>query len=76
MSATIKHSSRTKGLAGLRYASGMEKKPKCKCRKLDLPRAGKVVIRCAEHRGKLSKKRLVCYFDDAGIVRREVESAA
>lgn len=56
--------------------SGMETKPKCKCRKLDLPRAGKVVIRCPEHLGKPSKKRLVCYFDEQGIVRRESDRIA
>ena len=71
MGATINQSSRTRPYLYERYASGMEKKPKCKCRKLDLPRAGKVVIRCTEHRGKPSKKRLVCYIDADGLVRRE-----
>lgn len=47
-------------------------KQKCKCRKMNLPKAGKVVIRCDQHRGKPSKSgRLVCYLDDDGIVRRE-----
>ena len=55
--------------------SVMEKTPKCKCRKMNLPRVGKVIVRCAEHRGKPSKKRLVCYLDDNGIVRREAPQA-
>ena len=60
--------------ATTRYLSGMEKtqweKKPCGCVKTTLPRAGKVAIRCAKHRGKPSKRRL-CYFDDAGQVRAE-----
>lgn len=56
--------------AAVRYPSSMEKKRKCKCRKENLPRAGRVVIRCAEHRGKPSKRTLA-YFDPDGIVRLE-----
>lgn len=50
--------------------TGMAKKTKCKCRKLNLERAGKVVIRCEKHLGKPSSKRLVCYLDADGILRR------
>lgn len=46
-----------------------ERKP-CGCVKTDLKRAGKVVIRCAVHHGKPSKKRELTYFDEDGIVRR------
>lgn len=44
-----------------------DRKP-CGCVKTELG-IGKVVIRCDRHRGKPSKKRLVCYFDEHGIVR-------
>lgn len=76
MGATINHSALRRGATASRYASGMEKKRKCKCRKENLPQAGRVVIRCAEHRGKPSKKgRLLCYWDADGIVRREASEA-
>lgn len=66
----VPHALRSGGSS--RYPSGMEKKPKCKCLKMDLPNAGKVVVRCEKHRGKPSKKgRMVCYLDADGIVRRE-----
>lgn len=60
------------------YASGMDRdrwkvKP-CGCTKADLPNAGKVMIRCYQHRGKPSK-RMLCYFEN-GIVRRETTPAA
>ena len=42
----------------------------CGCVKTELPRAGKVAIRCAKHRGKPSKRTLA-YFDEAGCVRVE-----
>jgi len=42
---------------------------KCGCVKANLPRAGRVAIRCERHLGKRSKKRLVCHFED-GMVRR------
>lgn len=45
-------------------------KKACGCVKTELPRAGKVAIRCTKHRGKPSKRRL-CYLDDAGMVRAE-----
>ena len=48
----------------------MWKRKPCGCIKADLPRAGKVSIRCSRHRGKPSK-RLLCYFGEDGIVRRE-----
>jgi len=41
----------------------------CGCVKALLPIMGKVLIRCDRHRGKRSKKRLVCHFED-GMVRR------
>jgi len=45
-------------------------KPKaCGCINARLERAGKVAIRFERHRGKPSKKRLVCHFED-GMVRR------
>lgn len=48
------------------------RKSSCKCVKTDLPQTGPVIIRCAEHRGIPSKSgRLLCYWDDDGIVRRE-----
>lgn len=46
------------------------KRRKCGCVKTELPSVGKVVIRCDRHRDKPSKKRVVCYFDDQGIVRQ------
>jgi hypothetical protein len=45
-------------------------KKSCGCVKTKLPSVGKVVIRCERHRDKPSKKRLVCYFDEQGIVQR------
>jgi len=42
---------------------------KCDCRKMNLPINGKIVIRCEHHRGRPSKKRLVCHFED-GMVGR------
>lgn len=43
----------------------------CGCVKTELA-IGRVVIRCTRHRGKPSKGgRIVCYFDDDGIVQRE-----
>ena len=66
------HSGRLDAQIGTGYASSMEKKPKCKCWKTKLPLSGRVVVRCEKHRGKPSKSgRLVCYFDEDGIVRRE-----
>lgn len=45
---------------------------KCGCVKATLPHSGKVAIRCPKHRGKKCKKgRLLCYFDEEGIVRTE-----
>jgi hypothetical protein len=41
----------------------------CGCVKAYLPIMGKVAIRCERHRGKPSRKRLVCHFED-GMVRR------
>lgn len=46
-----------------------ERKP-CGCIKTDLPRAGKVMVRCTKHRGKPSKRTLA-YFDPDGIVKLE-----
>lgn len=44
----------------------------CGCVKAQLFRSGtKVMIRCERHRGKPSKKRLLCYIDSDGIVRAE-----
>jgi len=43
----------------------------CGCVKTNLPRSGRVMIRCTKHRGKPSKRRLA-YFDDAGVVRSEL----
>lgn len=68
----------------MRYVFSMSKlrKPKwerklsCECVKADLPKSRRVVIRCAEHRGKLSKSgRVLCYRDADGIVRREAPPA-
>lgn len=43
----------------------------CGCVKATLPEAGKVTIRCEQHREKPPKKgRLHCYFDENGMVRR------
>lgn len=36
----------------------------CGCVKMNLPRAGKIIVRCERHRGKPSKKRLVCHFEE------------
>lgn len=47
------------------------KRKPCGCVKADLPRAGRVSIRCSRHRGKPSKKRVLAYFDADGIVRAE-----
>ena len=45
---------------------------KCGCVKATLPSVGKVLIRCTRHRDKpYSGKRVLCYFDDQGIVQRE-----
>ena len=41
----------------------------CGCVKANLPRSGKVMVRCTKHRGKLSK-RVLAHFDADGIVRR------
>jgi hypothetical protein len=47
------------------------KRKPCGCVRTTLPRAGKVAIRCARHRGKDAKKgRLLAHFDENGIVRR------
>ncbi len=44
----------------------------CGCVNTRSPGIGKMTIRCSRHRGKPSKKgRLLCYFDEAGIVRLE-----
>jgi hypothetical protein len=49
-----------------------EKREKCGCVKATLPRTGKVMIRCARHRGKPTKTdRTLCYFDDVGMVHVE-----
>lgn len=80
MGATINQSSRTRPYLYERYASSMEKKRKpkwerkpCGCVKTELS-IGKVLVRCTRHRGKPSKSgRVLCYFDDAGIVQREDE---
>jgi len=45
------------------------KRKECGCVKAYLPIMGKVAIRCERHRGKESRKRLVCHFED-GMVRR------
>lgn len=58
--------------------SVMEKKRKakwkrkpCGCVKTELT-IGKVMVRCIRHRGKPTKSdRLLCYFDDAGIINWE-----
>ena len=72
MSATRFHSALEREIGWSRYASSMEKKPKCKCWKTTLPLTGRVVVRCEKHRGKPSKSgRLVCYLDEDGIVRRD-----
>jgi hypothetical protein len=42
---------------------------KCGCIRANLPRAGRVAIRCERHRDKPTKRRLLAYFDE-GIVRR------
>lgn len=42
----------------------------CGCVKTNLPRSGRVMIRCTKHRGKPSKRELA-YFDADGIVRKE-----
>jgi len=57
--------------------SAWDKSP-CGCVKTELPRCGRVVIRCQQHIGKPTKKgnRVLCYFDDAGIVRREGHAEA
>jgi hypothetical protein len=49
----------------------------CGCIKTDLARAGRVIIRCRQHLGKPIKKsgRMVCHFDEAGIVRVFVPEA-
>lgn len=50
----------------------MDRKQKCKCLKMNLPKSGRVVIRCPEHLGKPSKSgRMVCYIGADGIVRQE-----
>lgn len=46
-----------------------DRKP-CGCVKANLPRAGKVAIRCERHEGKPAKKRLLAHFGDATIVTR------
>lgn len=48
----------------------------CGCVKTTLPRAGKVSIRCPRHRGRPAKTRLLAYFDENGLVRAGVRSAA
>lgn len=44
-----------------------DRKP-CGCVKANLPRAGRVMIRCERHRGKPSK-RVLAHWED-GMVRR------
>lgn len=56
-------------MAKKRKAPAWDKKP-CGCIKTELQGVGKVVIRCAKHHDKPSKKRIVCYFDEQGIVQR------
>ena len=52
-----------------------ERQTSCRCTKADLPRFGRVLIRCETHRGKPAKsERVLCYWDADGIVRREDES--
>lgn len=41
----------------------------CGCIRTDLSQSGKVLIRCERHRGKSSKKRLVCHLEDGIVVR-------
>lgn len=44
----------------------------CGCVRTELPSVGKVLIRCARHREKpYAGKRVLCYWGDDGIVRRE-----
>jgi hypothetical protein len=48
-----------------------DRKP-CGCVKTKLPRVGKVLIRCERHREKPYKgKRVLCYWDDSGLVQRK-----
>lgn len=42
---------------------------KCGCVKARLPRAGKVAICCDRHRGKPTKKRLLCHFEEGRVCR-------
>lgn len=45
---------------------------KCGCVKANLPQSGKVMVRCARHRGKPSKKgRMLAYFGESTIVTKE-----
>ena len=44
-----------------------ERQP-CGCVKANLPCSGRVMIRCPKHLGK-SSKRVLCHFDEHGIVR-------
>lgn len=45
------------------------KRKKCGCIRTTLS-IGPVWIRCDRHRGKPSKKRIVCHFDEDGVVTR------
>lgn len=48
-----------------------ERKP-CGCVKTRLS-VGRVLVRCRKHRGKPTDSgRLLCYFDDDGLLKREV----
>lgn len=60
---------------GTEHRNGAEVKPKwerklCGCVKTELLSTGRAMIRCGKHRGK-SSKRMLFYFDENGIVRRE-----
>lgn len=56
------------GVAKKRKPAEWERKP-CGCTKAKLS-IGKVVVRCERHRGKPSKKRKLCYWEE-GQVRLE-----
>ena len=47
-----------------------DRKP-CGCVKANL-KAGKVMIRCTQHRGKPCKGRVLCYFGEHGQVTLDV----
>ena len=59
------------GLLGMDGGMRMWKRRECGCVKADLPRLGRIMIRCKRHRGKPTKKRLLCHFEE-GMVRRGI----